>query len=229
MIISINGFDNKIELNVDSVNVLEIENKKLFNRIIQLFNSKINGDLEDDNEVLLKDKNEVLDIEKNAVIIFDIFNIDYNNKRYLSKIYEKIDLNINNSENCELEKIIISLRNNIITEINEFPFEFSIEDKIKIQDLLKIFQLKINEELYSTVLEKLEFFIELTSTLGLAKVLIIPNLKSYLDKDELLELYKYSLYNNVNLLIIESTKDEELLNYENKILIDNNFCDFKIF
>ena len=55
----------------------------------------------------------------------------------------------------------------------------------------------------------------------------IPNLKIYLNDNELLELYKYSLYNNVNLLLIE--KDfKEKLNYENVLIIDEDFNDYLI-
>ena len=228
MIISINGFENKIELKEDKVSVLEIEDKKLFNKIIQTLNLKTKGELKEDNEILLKDNEEVLDIEKNMIIVFDLFNIEYNNKKYLSKIYEKISSNIKNSEEYKIEKLILALRNYLITEVNELEFEFSMKDDLAIQDILKLFQVKIDEELYDTTLEKLEFLIELISTLGIAKILIIPNLKSYVDKEEVLELYKYSIYNNIKLLIIESNKQEDLLKYENKIIIDKNFCDFKV-
>lgn len=47
---------------------------------------------------------------------------------------------------------------------------------------------------------------------------MIPNLKIYLDEKELIEIYKYSLYNNVKLLILENNRYEGLLTYEKKIL-----------
>ena len=49
----------------------------------------------------------------------------------------------------------------------------------------------------------------------------------YLDDEELVELYKYSLYNEINLLLIE--KDiYNRLQYEKVMLIDENFDDITI-
>lgn len=42
-------------------------------------------------------------------------------------------------------------------------------------------------------------------------------------KNELLEIYKYSIYNSVKLLIVENIHSEKLLKYENKNIIDENF------
>lgn len=51
---------------------------------------------------------------------------------------------------------------------------------------------------------------------------IVPNLKLFLSYNELLDLYKYSLYNNVNLLLIERFNSKKL-KYENILYIDENF------
>ena len=69
--------------------------------------------------------------------------------------------------------------------------------------------------------------IDIISTLKVADILIIPNLKLFLSNEELVELYKYSLYNNVKLLLIERNNEEQL-KYEKNIIIDENFCDFII-
>ena len=55
--------------------------------------------------------------------------------------------------------------------------------------------------------------------------MIIPNLKLFLNSEELVELYKYSLYNNINLISIERNLTEKL-EYEKHFIIDENFNDF---
>ena len=62
------------------------------------------------------------------------------------------------------------------------------------------------------------------ATLKIAKILIIPNLKQYLSEEEIVEFYKYSMYNNIKLLIIERINNKKL-KYENILRIDDEFDD----
>ena len=88
-----------------------------------------------------------------------------------------------------------------------------------------MFEFKIDEQSYQSILEKLELFIDILSTLNISRFLIIPNLKDYLIEEEIIYLYKYSLYNNINLIIIQNDEKEKL-EYERKLIIDENFIDF---
>ena len=57
--------------------------------------------------------------------------------------------------------------------------------------------------------------------------MVIPNLKLYLSEEELIELYKYSLYNEIKLFLIEKDYTGKL-KYEKILLIDENFDDISI-
>ena len=94
---------------------------------------------------------------------------------------------------------------------------------IDVQDLLKIFNVKIDTSCYISIVEKIEFIIDIISNFKIAEILVIPNLKTYLNEYELLEIYKYSIYNNVNLLLVENVLENKLLKYEQKNIIDENF------
>ena len=50
--------------------------------------------------------------------------------------------------------------------------------------------------------------------------------KVYLEKEEIIEIYKYSLYNNIKLLILENSSNEKIENYEIKNIIDKEFDEF---
>ena len=226
MKLKINGFDNEILFDEQSVNVLTIKNPKCFSNIIGIINDKING-IESNEIFLLNDKNEELKMDKNAYIILDVFNIDYNSRKILNKIYNIISENIDKNQDYEVEKMVINLRNYIIQEINELPFEFVMKSELEIPEILKLYNLKIDDENYRNILGKIELLIDLITTLKIAKVLIIPNLKNFLDDEELLELYKYSLYNNIKLLIIERYSTTKI-KYEKNFMIDENFVDFII-
>ena len=182
---------------------------------------KINGI--ESNEIFLLDNNEnELNMGKEMYMIFDLFNIDYNSKKIISKIYEIISENIKKNQDHEIENETIKLRNYIIQEINELPFEFVMKKELEISEILKLYNLKIDPINYTSILERAELLIDIISTLQIAKILVLPNLKTYLSEDELVALYKYSLYNNVKLLLIERYNTKKL-KYEKTMLIDESF------
>ena len=84
----------------------------------------------------------------------DLFNIDFNSKKILNKIYAVIEQNIKNRQDDEINKIIWSLRKYLTDEINEIPFEFNMNSDIDVQDLLKIFNVKIDTSCYISIVEK---------------------------------------------------------------------------
>lgn len=45
---------------------------------------------------------------------------------------------------------------------------------------------------------------------------------------ELLELYKYAIYNKINIILIDSQCYGGTLEYENKLIIDRNLDEFMI-
>lgn len=226
MKLRINGFDNEIMFNEECINVLTIENAKCFSNIIGILNDKING-MESNEMFLLDEKNQELKMDKKMYIVLDIFNIDYNSKKILNKIYGIIEENIEKNQDYEIDKMILDLRNYIIQEINELPFEFVMKSELDVSEILKLYNLKIDDKNYTTILEKVEMLIDIMTTLKIADILVIPNLKLFLSNDELVELYKYSLYNNVKLLLIERNTSKKL-KYENNIIIDENFCEYII-
>lgn len=221
MKLKINGFENEISFNQEEVNILEISNSKCFTNILQIMNDAING-IESNEIFLLDENNEMLNMSKEMYITFDIFNIDYSSKKILNSLYSIIQKNIEANQDFMIEDMVIKIRNYLIEEINELPFEFTMKQELDIIEILKLFGVKIDNTCYSTILEKIEGLVDVISTLKLAKILIIPNLKQYLTDDELVEFYKYSMYNNIKLLIIER-KNGEKLKYENILKIDNEF------
>ena len=226
MIMSIIGFENKINFKEEKINILEIYDKKLFRNFISEINEQCNGEVEENNDIVLMEDSKRLKINKTIYLLTDLFNIDFNTRKIINKIYSLISQNIKNRQDDELEKIILQLRKYLTEEINEISFEFNMNSEIDIMDLLKVFEVKIDITCYTTIVEKVEFMIDLISNLKIAEILVIPNLKTYLNVEELVEIYKYSIYNNVKLLIVENNKSNKTLKYEQKNIIDENFDEY---
>lgn len=226
MIMSIIGFENKINFKEEKISILEIYDKKLFRNFISEINEQCNGEAEENNNIVLMEDSKRLKINKTIYLLTDLFNIEFNARKIINKIYSLISQNIKNRQDDELEKIILQLRKYLTEEINEIPFEFNMNSEIDIIELLKVFEVKIDTTCYTTIVEKVEFMIDLISNLKIAEILVIPNLKTYLNAEELVEIYKYSIYNNVKLLIVENNKSNKTLIYEQKNIIDENFDEY---
>lgn len=223
MKLRINGFENEIDFNNENINILEIQDAKCFTNILLNINDKING-IESEEIFLLDENNEILNMSKETYLVLDIFNIDYSSKKIITALYSIIENNIKKNQDYIIENMMTKIRNYLIEEINELPFEFTMKQELDISEVLKIFGVKIDNSCYISVLERLEGLVDIIATLQIAEILIIPNLKQYLSNDELVEFYKYVMYNNIKLLVIERNNFEKL-EYEKVLSIDSEFND----
>lgn len=224
MKLRINGFENEIRLIQNHANVIQIRNPKLLSHFIEVLNEKIN-DIDNNEIVLLDENNQELNFSKKVYLLIDVFNIDFNSKKILNKIYDLISNNIDVEQGNFINSINNNIKKKLINEINELPFSFNLKDSIDSYDLLKMYNVRIDIFSYTNLLNKIELLIEILSILKIADILIIPNLKSYLSEEELLELYKYGMYNNINIILLESRRWKKI-NYEKIIYIDEEFDEF---
>lgn len=224
MKLRISNFQNDINLFDGIVSIVEIHNVKYFSKFIQNLNDAING-LESNEIILLSDDNKRLKLEREALLLIDLYNIDFNSKKIISKIYEFVSNNIKNSQDEKILNHLNVLRHYIDLELTDLPFEFQMKEVLNVEEILKLFSVKIDCMNYQTVFEKLQLLIELMANLKLASILIIPNLKQFLTEEELVEIYKYSMYNEMRLVLIERKCDQKL-QYEQIMCIDENFDDY---
>ena len=224
MKIRINGCDNDLKIGEQSISVIQVKDIKLFRKILDNINQKIN-EIENNDIFILDDKEGEISFSKEVFILFDLFNIDFSSKKILTKMYNKIQDTLNQDEEIEFADKLVEVRGVLVRHANELPFNYKIKEEIKLVDVLKLFEFKIDEQSYQSILEKLELFIDILSTLNISRFLIIPNLKDYLIEEEIIYLYKYSLYNNINLIIIQNSEKKKL-EYERKLIIYENFIDF---
>ena len=86
--------------------------------------------------------------------------------------------------------------------------------------------LRIKANADGKIIEKLFKIVELVQCLDLVKLTIIVNVKQYLDSDELVEFYKYCVYNNVKLLLLERGSEVSLLERERILFVDEDYDEF---
>ena len=221
MKIKFDFLDNIIEFIDGYINVIEIENKKYFTRIINDLLLLNDGMLE---EVNVFENNNELNITNKINIIIDYFNIDINNKKYINEINRIIINNIDENIVKQINNIYKQLYKQLNLVIKNIDLPITIDSNIELNSLLKI--IKISIESQNDILDKLLLLIDIESILKVDELLIFINLKQYLSKDELNELYKYSIYKNIKILLIDSQSYGISNKYEKKLLIDENLEEY---
>lgn len=220
--------DATIEFSEDRVNILEINNKKLFNEVVYRLNKSINMG-EDPDGIILIENDEEIAFSKNALIIYDFFNVDVNQGKVIKKLYEDIEKEFKfNYEEEEIIKLQKELLTSIRDILMEYDYEFTQKEVLDIKDILKIMELKFDTNYYDKPLENIFLLFDLISNFQICKVMILVNAKCYFSSSEIIELYKMAKCKRINLLMIEYYSDDEKLIYENKIIIDEDYVEFYI-
>lgn len=201
---------------------LVVENPILMGDIVsELYVMSLGGE----GSFCLSEDNKEIPFGKMIEIIINPFGIDFNSRQIVSKLYSEL---VKAEEPFVLEKAEINARildylEKITSELayNEISFDINL-DTVK---LLKMYDVKANPE-YLSLTEKLAEFIKILSLLLKKKVLILVNIRSYLESDNINELKKMARYYKVSLVLIdnnEGTVFEDDVVY----IIDKDSCIIK--
>ncbi|MCI9434797.1 MAG: type II-A CRISPR-associated protein Csn2 [Bacilli bacterium] len=225
MKLNIKYIDNNILIDNENIYSIEIENKKSFYRLANDFVSISLGNSVDDIN-LYDDNFEEVNILGKVSIIIDYFNINFDVKKYNAEINKIVLKNIDEKMQQEFLTNYRKLYNSLKKVLNDIDLPLLITNEFDLDNLLKLFKISINKN--DNLLDNLLLLIDLEKLLNINKFIIFVNIKQLLDKNELEELYKYALYNSVNLLLIDSQCYGVCLKNEKKLIIDENLDEFMI-
>lgn len=223
MKINIDYIENEIILLDNKIFTLEIENKSYFYRLINDFNL-VSKNVLSDNIKFFDDKNSEINLSNKIDVVVDYFNIDFNSKKITNSLYKLISTNIGDYDKSKLENYYVKIKNVLSKSFLDYNLPLIINDEFNIEIVLKL--LKVNIESKNNLLDNLFLLIDINNIFHINELIIFVNLKQYLSKDELLELYKYCLYNNVRILLIDSQCYGVTNKFEKKLIIDGNLDEF---
>lgn len=225
MKLEIKYLDNDIDIKENEVYALEVENKNYFYRIVRDLHNISNNNIVDDIYLSDDNNNEINYFNKFKIFI-DFFDFNFDSKKITNDIIKYLNKNIS----IEVKDSILNQYNKIIKlykkELNNIDIPLMIETETDSDNITK--SLKISIEVKQNLIENLLLLIDIENILETKDILIFVNLKQYLTKNELEELYKYSIYNEVSILLIDSQCYGGTLNNEKKLIIDENLDEFMI-
>lgn len=225
MKLCIKYIDNNLVFNNEYINCLEVENKNYFYKIVKELNNIANGEMED-NVIFTDNESNEINIINKINIIIDYFNIDFNSKKILSLINKKINSSISVNDKDNLSKLYNKIKKIYIPILNDMDLNIDINNDFDLDLIVKLLNVSIKNK--DNILDNLFLLTDIEHELNISKLLVFVNLKQYLNEQELIELYKYLLYNNIVVLLIDSQAYGVCNEYEKKIIIDNELEEYKI-
>ena len=218
----IDYFDNDIELYDDKISVIEIENKKYFYRFINdLYNLSNSNYIENIN--LFEENKEVKNKKINVFINF--IDFDFNSKKYTNDLTKYISKNISDEDKDKLLKLYKKLSSSYNKIIRNMDLPLTLIET-DINNIIK--NIKITIDSTKDLLNNLFLLIDIEKILKTYNILFFVNLKQYLAPEELIEFYKYAIYNQINIVLVDSQSYGTKLEYEKKLIIDTDLEEFVI-
>lgn len=217
--------ERQIIFDESKINVLTIENQKLFSEVVQEIISVLNGG---NSKFVLSEGMDIINISKVGELCIDIFSCEINSKKSITKLYEilrekSVDEDMHLKTNQILSSIF-SYTEDLIFEFGEYELSYNLDTDIT--NIFKAVDVKFDLS-DKTYLEKLLDYVYINSEFLSKKLFIFVNLKSFLLEEELEEFYKMMFYKKINILLLESFEREYKFDCEEYYIIDKDLCQIK--
>lgn len=178
-----------------------------------------------DGKWILSDNTDIIEISKKSCFILDPFNIELNNKKMISTLYNKIDNDVNNTDLLlkwnELLPHLFKVLQQLTSSIN---YSLSYADDINIKGFLKFMNLKFGDE-SQNYFEKLLDYIRLTHEVLDVDLFIFMNIKTMLTREQMKCLYEQSCYDKYQILLFEAFDNPDgRITGEEITVIDQDCC-----
>ena len=217
------NWQRKIEIEENTIYTLVFENKKYYRENIKELISQHKGN--EGNYIYSNDNKEIL-FEKSSYIITDIFNIEINSKKILTKIYNSLLKQIID-DTVEYNELTTLIRAYFEKLIFNSPFEVEQGEEIDINSFLKLgdFRIHIEED---DILEKFIKFLKVLVQLFGINIIFIVGLHNVFTDEEVREIYKEVCVNKISIINIEYQQFNNLSNENYKEIVyifDKDNCE----
>ena len=198
-----------------------IESPALFRKYVQLLNCQTEGG---EGDFVLSDDDAILDISKYVEIIMNPFALDFEDRRIQKKLYTELQKTAYGEDIfLETQKITAALQGYIFQLENICGYDIEIDTAMDIQVLFKALGVKMEGREYNFS-EKLAQYMKIMAELMGRKLLVFVNIRSYLEDEQIQELMKNAVYNEISLLFIENVQ-RDFAETENYYIIDKDGCE----
>ena len=170
------------------------------------------------NSIIFSINNEEVDLEKYGMIIFNPFQIDLNEKKFLNLVYKKLEKSIRDEERrfiADIEKSSLCLFEKLAL-VSDIPIDYN--DTFDFNRFFSAFDVKIMEP--EDYLDKIVRYIRLSCEILHTKLFVSFGLLALLDKAEIDLLNKELNQYDVSLLDVFYNEKSNI----ETLYIDTDWC-----
>lgn len=208
----------KIQFRENKIQTLVLEHPRVFRQFVQDLHAQAQGN---EGTIILSEQDEI-NIHKEVELIMSPLDININNKRIISQLYDEL-LSISNEfieEKFQMNSKIINYLDTLIWKSSYENLKINLMPKW--ENLFKLYEIQIDIET-TTLFEKLIEYLKVCSSILKTKLYIFVNLNQYFEESEILEFIEWIKRLKINVLLIESV--EPLYNADNDVyIIDRDYC-----
>lgn len=176
------------------------------------------------NQITVSENDSIVDITKNVLIIYNLYEINLNDKKFLNALYKELEHSINDEEKImiqKLENIGFDLFDNLQLKTS-LPFEY--QEEVDISKVFTAFNIAFPKIDYQNYLELITNYFKIATVYLKTKFVISFGLLNLLTNDEIEILNKELSYVNLVLLDISYFPENNNEKLKNDYVISDDWC-----
>ena len=199
--------------------VLSIENHVAYSNILGTLWKQYKGE---DGDFILSDGSKELKLSQKIECIYNIFSINANDKKIITKLYQELTFQndtLLQEESVLFKQELISYFDKVISTV---PYNLKYNFDTDLSSLMKSISVEIDDD-SDSLLEKMMQYIKLMNQIGGLSIFVIPSLKACFSTEEIIQLYEFTIYNKIYLIVIEAIQTPHI-EREKGWIIDEDLC-----
>lgn len=220
-----NGLETPVELRPGLVSTLQIRNEALFARVVR---SLACGDPLSALEPysLWEDGFEVSS-SSSLLFVSDPLSLPWDDRSLMGEVIKRIEREFIEDEDLrrEVEELDAALSSKLLEMGFGMNSDYGFGLEWGLSRYLRFRNFRVGVQETDSLLDNLLSFLSLALDAGCQKGIVFVNLKTFLAKKELKELFEYVFRSNLRVLLLENKQDELTYEYESKISVDLHFLE----
>ena len=212
-------YDLEFDLIENQILVLSIENHLVYSNILETLWKQYKGE---NGDFILSDESKELKLSQKMECIYNIFSINTNDRKIITKLYQELTFQndtLLQEESVLFKQELISYLDKVVSTV---PYNLKYNFDTDLSSLMKSISVEIDDD-SDSLLEKMMQYINLMNQICGVNIFVIPNLKAYFSTEEIIQLYEFTIYNKIYLIVIEAIQTPHIEG-EKCWIIDEDLC-----
>lgn len=208
-----------IRFEENKANCLVVENAAAFAELVKELYLQSHGE---EGLFVLSDNDKEVKISKTVECVLEPITLTANSKKNLAQLYAELGSFCNNFQYAEFSQIVGKIVEMMDALSVGSSYDITYDFDFGPDAVFKMLGVSFTEDAID-LKDKLIQYIGIVSALGVTKLIAFVNLKTFFDESEIREIYQFSFYRKMPILLIEHTESGAMAE-ENVCVIDRDLC-----